>query len=257
MWYYTEIMMKKLLYVMILGAVVLGVAYSLEFPAPALSGGGGLLFSVEPGGGFTTKNGALGSAAYTTEARQFSLDGGAYGFFDATFAEVFADISFGSLNYTVNGTYGSQSFKDKEAKGSAVILTIGLLGKFPFQLTPKFSLFPLLGAEYQIYLSSDPKMYGYNQIGEDVERTMRYPDGAIISKGDFNATWFRAGGGMDFSITGALYIRAELLYGLRLVSKVETDYSAQWKKWYGGKSETSLGHGGQVKIAVGYRFITF
>jgi hypothetical protein len=114
-------------------------------------------------------------------------------------------------------------------------LDIGLLGKYPFAVNEKLSVFPLLGISYRIMLAV--KDQAGNAMGN--------------SAGDFSALWFRAGGGLDLSFTDHLYVRGGLLYGLRLANKFESDTVDSLS---GADANTLLGHGLEVRIAVGYRF---
>jgi hypothetical protein len=60
---------------------------------------------------------------------------------------------------------------------------------------------------------------------------------------------------LDYSITDQIYFRGGLSYGLRLSSKAEDDMVDRYKSSYPGVSaETLLGHGLEIKAAVGYRF---
>jgi hypothetical protein len=55
--------------------------------------------------------------------------------------------------------------------------------------------------------------------------------------------------GGDFNLSDKLYVRGELLYGIRLKNKFEKDIEET-----AGLFETKMGHGPTVKIGVGYRF---
>jgi hypothetical protein len=124
---------------------------------------------------------------------------------------------------------------------SVMGLDIGLLGKYPFTLNEKFSVFPLLGITCRIMLSAkdeDGNQYK-NSDGDD-------------APGDFSALWFKLGGGLDFSFTDHIYLRGGLLYGLRLANTFENDTVDSMPSEADPK--TLLGHGLEVNIAVGYRF---
>jgi hypothetical protein len=112
-----------------------------------------------------------------------------------------------------------------------------LLGKYPFGITKQLSLFPLLGINYQIMLSSKIDGNEYQRDGED-------------SPMDFSALWFKLGLGVDFEFIPKLYGRLEALYGLRLPNKAENDMKDDW----GDDAKTRLGHGLTVKLAIGYKF---
>jgi opacity protein-like surface antigen len=72
------------------------------------------------------------------------------------------------------------------------------------------------------------------------------------SSGDFSALWFKLGGGLDYDITNNIYLHSEALYGLRLANKVENDMKDSIPD--SADPKTRLGHGLNVKLAVGYKF---
>jgi hypothetical protein len=106
-------------------------------------------------------------------------------------------------------------------------------------MSDKLTLFPLLGITYRFILSAKD---GNGESYKDSSGSDR--------SGDFSALWFRFGGGLDYSITDQIYFRGGLSYGLRLSNKFEDDMVDQ----SGGILDTRLGHGLEIKAAVGYRF---
>ncbi|MDR2515857.1 MAG: porin family protein [Spirochaetaceae bacterium] len=156
--------------------------------------------------------------------------GGGFAFLDATYAELSVGF-FGAA-----GTFKmEQAGVSQEGDISLTGLDIGLLGKYPFAVNEKLSVFPLLGIGYRIMLAV--KDQAGNAIGN--------------SAGDFSALWFRAGGGLDFSFTDHLYVRGGLLYGLRLANKFESDMVDSLSGMM--DANTLLGHGLEVRIAEGAR----
>ncbi|MDR0473616.1 MAG: outer membrane beta-barrel protein [Treponema sp.] len=125
--------------------------------------------------------------------------------------------------------------------------TLGLRGsaylKFPFTVSPMFTLFPLLGADYDLCFLAR----------KDDDRDAKFPisDNNQDAKAmdALNTLWFKTGIGMDTHFTDHLFLRTELLYGLRLPNKME-EYLKETRK----DVNWMLGHGGDFKVAVGYRF---
>jgi hypothetical protein len=189
-----------------------------------LSAGGGIFIGGEIGGGVSAEN-----YRYDILIKVPYFGGGGFLFFDAAYAE----ISFG-----VFGGGGNLA--------SFVNLNIGLLSRYPFRINDKFSVFPLLGIDYQITVSAKLKDGG----------DMLYSDfttGEEKIAGDLSALWFKFGGGLDYRITEKVYARAQALYGLRAANKFETIMENRYK-WDGYSAKTLLGHGPTVKLAVGYKF---
>jgi hypothetical protein len=222
--------MKKLLLLSVLAAVTAGGAFAL--PEFKLSAGAGGYFTSDFGGGLEMSGGGQSMSIKTPYA-----GGGGFAFFDATYAELSLGLFGGGGTFKMEG--GGQS---QESDMSFTGLDIGLLGKYPITIGEKISVFPLLGITYRVVLSAkdeDGDQY-QNSDGDD-------------APGDFSALWFKLGGGLDFSFTDHIYLRGGLLYGLRLANTFENDmvdaYDSQ-----GADTKTLLGHGLEVKIAVGYRF---
>ena len=199
----------------------------------SLSAGVGGLIGGDFGGGV---EGSAGGQSVKYETPYFG--GGAFAFFDATYAEL--SLAFlgggGKFKFTSPGGDTDQDF-------SIANFNIGLLGKYPFAINDKLALFPLLGIEYQIAL--DEKMDGEKYEGFD-------GDG---KPGDFSALWFKFGGGLDFAVTEKIYLRFEALYGIRLENQAEKDLEDYFKAMVPGiDTKALLGHGLIAKLAAGYKF---
>jgi hypothetical protein len=114
------------------------------------------------------------------------------------------------------------------------------LGKYPFSINDKFTVFPLLGITFRAALDVEVNGYKVEDLGS-------------TESGDFSALWFKFGGGADYSFTDAIYLRGDLLYGVRLANNFENDLVDDYN-YPGVDTKTLLGHGLEIKIAVGYRF---
>jgi opacity protein-like surface antigen len=212
---------KGLVVFMVLAVLVAGNV-SAQMPEFKLSAGAGGLFVSDFGGGYKTA---------ITEIKNSYAGGGGFAFFDATFAE----LSFGF--FATSGdlrrvTNGNTTEKDDI---SYTGLDISLLGKYPFTLSEQFTLFPLLGITYRHFVSvkssSNPGTVEFYAL-----------------KGS-SALWFKLGVGADYAFTGHIFARLGVVYGIRLANKWEKDRVAA----VSGR-DTRLGHGLDVKLAVGYRF---
>jgi hypothetical protein len=115
-------------------------------------------------------------------------------------------------------------------------LDIGLLGKYPFALGEHFTLFPLLGFAYRHFTS----------VKKDGIR-----EG---TPGEFSAFWFKFGGGVDYAVTGTIYVRLGVVYGIRLANEREKGELDYYKNSGFPTTETSLGHGPDIKLAIGYKY---
>jgi len=139
------------------------------------------------------------------------LGGGGFGFFDAIYMELSAGFFYG--NFTIDmGGFGNWSV-------SVTGLDFAVLGKYPIDLSNRLSLFPLLGGGYRLALTVD---------------------GETLGAEDLKVVWFKGGVGLDYYFTDNLFLRSNVLYGLRLPYKDDTD--------------KTIGHGPDIKIGVGYKF---
>ena len=203
----------------------------------ALSAGlGGLA-----GGAFTryaiSANGPVGPLDQAQTADQFNY--GAFAFFDATYGILSLSLQNGmSANDDGGMLYDSWE----------TMLSIGLLGKYPFYLTDRLTLFPLLGMEYQICLVKLRK-----NADTDI---FRWNDDDTFFLQDWNTFFVNLGVGLDVALTKNFFIRSELLYNIRLMSPYE-------EKFLNGiKADTldpnpklaGLSSGPSIRISIGYRF---
>jgi len=184
--------------------------------------------SVGVGGSFTSAFGGGGEMTVSGLSAGFEFPysgGGFHAFFDATYFEASIGLFFGTLNMEGTGLVSGTSGKIMDFDG----LTLGLLGKFPIDLG-FLTLFPAVGIEY--LLISNGKDDNGNSLSD--------PD-------EFNHLWIKFGVGADFSITEQIFIRGTILYGIRLESSLESDINKIYS------FDPVLGHGIQVKLAVGFK----
>jgi hypothetical protein len=222
-------MQKKLVLALLLMTVFIGGA----FAQINLSVGGGGLFD------YSAYNGL--KIYYPASKESYSgvhnMSYGGYIFFDITYAELDVSFAFGSLS---NVAYNTLKNVPEAVTSGYDILQIGfsLLGKIPVTLGV-FTVFPLLGVEYNIVLSA------------------KSGDGEYSNPGYYNQFGFLAGGGGDFYLTKYLFLRAEALFHIRLPSKIYDDQKKSLvdeKKHTEDNVETTWGMGPRVKIGVGFRF---
>jgi len=216
--------MKRGISVLALLAIVATGAFAQVDFTPqgfSMAAGGGLLFDWSGNNGIEN----FKSAGLSGYLGFRNLSFGGYGFFDATYAEMDVSLAYGSITYV----YDYPGHKGTESGGSAIQLGFSLLGKYPIGLGG-FTLFPLLGADYNLVLSSKDR----NGRPED-------------NPGDASQFGLLVGAGLDFPLSGALFLRGETLFHLRFPSKDMKDTAS-------GGASTTLGMGPRIKIGVGYKF---
>lgn len=182
--------MKKLIAILVVAFVAMSATFAID-----MSAGGGLVF-----GSSITKT------DFVTEDTESNSLYGAFGFFDATYVQV----SIGYIKVNSDNETGS--------------LVFDLLGKYPFAIGKKFTLFPLAGIGYQKCVSID--------TGDEA---------------DANHFVLKGGIGGDFAITEKLYARATGLFDYYLDNKTERDLQDD----FDGKITT---YDFEISAAVGYKF---
>jgi len=271
---------KNYLAAFIFTAIFSGAVYA-ENPFKLSAGIGGYIGG-DFGGGFDA---SLSSNYLTDTALDMShkmpyFGGGGFLFFDATYAELSVGFFGGS---GASETLFDIAMTDLNLPPFAIkpnmyytAMNISFLGKYPFKINDKLSVFPLLGIDYQIMLSvkdedGNESVSSYadllsgltagglsgNPIVDNVINSVINDIGAVFNSEsvDFSALWFKFGAGADYSFTEKIYLRLEALYGLRLTNNFEKNAVDTFNRYslLGIEADSRLGHGLTVKIAAGYR----
>jgi hypothetical protein len=232
-------MKKTIVFVLVclLVGMVLTVKAAAETPRFSLSGGGGGSFAANFSTWRVDEDVPGDLNRYDTTAFGSEI----FGFFDATYFEADIGVLLSKLN-AVNPPAGSS-----DDTSNVLGLRFSLYGKYPIVVSDKVTLFPLLGATYELSLLAQ------HDGGGGRIKDSEFPISA--SKSDakayeaLNTVWFKAGLGTDVNLTEHLFLRGEIVYGIRLPNETE-------KYMYDVLPDVDsvLGHGGDFKLAVGYRF---
>jgi hypothetical protein len=225
-------------------------AVAVDFSLSA--GGGGLL-------GYTFTRYTLEGGNVSSTQSMDRLDYGGFLFFDAAYAEFSVFIQGGNSVYRENMIYSVASFADSKGTGSETSLGFSLLGKYPFSINEKISLFPMFGIGYQIALIQKRRPEGdlaYDRskgmLPEDRDKNDKpYPLSA------WNSFWIDVGAGLDCNITQTLFLRSELLFGFRLPTSYELGALEVVKNPPMNVSNPKLAGltgGPALKLGIGYRF---
>jgi hypothetical protein len=220
---------------LLLAASAFAANFGLSVGGGALLGGNFTNSKTDPTTFMPTVENEL---AYKTK----TFDVGAFLFVDATYAEL--SVAYLAEIGGVTGTstmVGIQKDPIDEDYLSHVLI-VDLLGKYPFVLNEKMTVFPALG------------------VG------LKFPfAGNEFSDKEHDVTWgvvAKIGAGLDFALTQSLYLRCEALFGYQFASdqeaKIEQDLSAygQGKKTFDYKfQDFGYNLGPQVKIGVGYKIL--
>jgi len=235
------------------GTAVFGADFSLSAGAGAYLGGFFTRYTLTAEG---TVEGARMKINAIQKLNQFNY--GFLAFFDATYAEfsVFFQNGVNDYKETANISLFSEG-SNQSGKGWESVLGFSLLGKYPFSLNERLTVFPLLGVEYQISLSQKRTQHdGFVYDRTDGLRE-NDKDNKAYKLEDWNSLWINLGGGVDFSLAGNFFIRGELLYGFRLMTSYETK-NLDMMRAMSGDSNPKLGgitSGPALKAAAGWRFL--
>jgi hypothetical protein len=125
------------------------------------------------------------------------------GFFDATYVEIGIDFIFGSFKPN-----SEKYFSDFELKSTQFGFSI--LGKYPFAFG-EITVFPLLGIDYQLFLSGESNGWPLSRddLGDDDDM--------------YDAFSISVGIGLDYNLSGKLYLRGELLANFKKDSTFESE----------------------------------
>jgi len=202
---------------------------SQDKPKIGISAGAGAFFAGGFGGGIKWADGEAVSMPYT--------GGGVYLFLDAVYAEAYAGYSAGGGSWESAAAPNAASFDLNRS-----YFIIGALGKYPFDFG-RVNGFPLLGIEYAAAISGKLQRSGEADYVFDGA-------GGRPSAGDLSAFWVKFGAGAMFDVSESIYLRGELLYGVRTAAKFETDGAS----YNNAGGETMTGSGLDVRIGAGIRF---
>jgi len=240
--------MKKILLFPFLVFFLCGGLWGADFSLSM--GAGGLV------GGFFTRYKATGTAESERMTQQVNqINYGGLVFFDATYAELAIIIQGASNNYN-EVMRRNNAMVPRDGNGWETTLGFSLLGKYPFALTERFTIAPLLGIDYQIALMERRRLTGgivYDRTNGVEEQDK---NGKAFNLSTWNSFWINVGAGLDFNITKVFYARGELLYGFRLMTSYESDGLEQMKDLLNDNSPklTGLTSGPSLRLVVGYRF---
>ncbi|MDR1411741.1 MAG: hypothetical protein LBI91_06025 [Spirochaetaceae bacterium] len=234
---------------------IIGGLYALDF---SLSAGGGVLFGYT----FTrytlegTVSGGGGSIRSVQNMDRF--DFGGFIFLDATYAELSVSLQNGTGRYGETVNYDSAALPDDKGTGYETLLGISLAGKYPFVLNEKWSVFPMLGAEYLIALVERRQPDGdkvYDRPKGDLAADMD-KNGNPYPLSAWNSLLIKIGAGADYTLTRFLFLRGEFFYGFRLQTQYETGAVEMVKTMLDVSSPklSGLTSGPSLRFALGYRF---
>ncbi|MDR2842258.1 MAG: hypothetical protein LBV52_03545, partial [Spirochaetaceae bacterium] len=133
---------------------------------------------------------------------------------------------------------------DEDWELSGVNLGIGIFGKYPLELTPEWTIFPILGFQFDICLAQnyakDYTFYENTKRGDSYGKAERW-----------SSTILKAGVGADFSVSQAYFFRAEILYDLKFNSELDKSFMNAVDSYANSVTNTTMGF--SVKIAFGIK----
>jgi hypothetical protein len=173
---------------------------------------------------------------------------GFHGFFDATYAEVNAAVLFVWVTQTLDNAVMEANTHDPYRLTQ---LYFSLYGKYPFDIgRTRWTVFPLAGVTYQVAVADQD-----NKFGDDLGQMRNKEDMKLIGPTVgklWNSFWIKAGVGADYRLLEKLFLRAELLYGMKLPNAFELENAKYWAENLSGMS-----NGVNLSVAVGYKIKGF
>ena len=161
------------------------------------------------------------------ELKLRETDFGGYVFFDATFHEVSVNVFRGFHKAVFDAAGGAGTLT---RTFDITYMNLEVLGKYPIVLG-SFTIFPLLGFEFMFCLSAPG-------LPEEFDSKVWH----------FNAMWLKLGFGADLAVTKKVYLRCELLYGVKSGNKFDENV----KEYFG--TPLFFTHKPAAKAGIGYKF---
>ena len=217
---------KKNMLMLLMTVFIVGNAFAV--PDFEVSAGVGAYFTSNFGGGYNYNYTSLDERSIT---KMPYAGGGVFAFFYLTFTELSLGIFTGYGDITEENPDWNFVRDNVYYTG----LDISLLGNYPFVISNQFTVFPLIGINYQTMLLvlGSYEMY--------------------VRPFDSRWLWLKFGGGFDYSLSSKIFMRTAILYGFRIPNREEKKHV----DWYNNEwtnTEIRPGHGLEIKLAFGYRF---
>jgi len=220
---------KVLLAGILLAALAAGAHAAPQF---GMSAGGGFMFDYAGLGYVRTRDSLAAGPAAGSSISVEHAGFGAWGFFDATFAEIALAIVGGPVDWYRDGDEEATSY------GSFAALDFSVLGRFPFAIAGgRVSVFPLLGAGYTVVLMSREDFVG------------GYPS----APSRLNSFRMQFGAGGDFGISERVFIRTSALGTWRFPVRYLEGLADDLRALPGMEAMTRGDFGATVKVGVGFR----
>jgi len=202
-----------------------------------ISAGGGGFYSNDFGGGIIWNR-------TDGEVTMPYSGGGVYLFLDVIYAQVFIAYSAGGGKWeSPNAT--ADDLHDMRRS----YINFGIFAKYPLAAEPtgniNIEFFPLLGIDYEASLSG--KLVRENGSEYSFDGGNGHPEA-----GDLSALWIKFGIGGDVGLSESIYLRAELMYGVRTANRFEKD--AVDMSVEASTTKTKLGHGLTLRVGAGIKF---
>jgi hypothetical protein len=233
----------------------------------ALGGGYALDLDLSLGGGahagytftrYVLEGGSSDGTRFIKSLQEMDrFDYGGFIFLDAAYAEAAVSLLNGLGRYreTLEDNVGADT---NTGMGYETMLGFSLLGKYPFVLGERWTVFPLLGLEFFIALVEKRRPEGEgvydrtnSSLFSDVDKHGKpYPLSA------WNFLLVKIGAGADYALTRVLFLRGEFFYNFRLQTKYETGAVDMVKDGLDIPSPklSGLTSGPSFRFALGYRF---
>ena len=227
--------MKKLGFLFLFGIVTFSVTYAVDFNVSVGFGG-------DFGLGLTSFNTNIPEPVKSQiedELKNQNWNRGGFWFYvDLTYLE----LNLGGKYYNFTLDQVGADYRETQS-----YFNIGLMGKYPFTINERISLFPFIGFDWQILTKVKMSQGSYS-----IEVDRSDLSDLDLDKNYFDRFVINFGLGADFFVWQGMYIRTILNYGINLHTKMQRDMIDQINDL--GYDISVLNHGPSIKLAIGYRF---
>jgi hypothetical protein len=187
--------------------------------------------------------------------RENNFGGGAFAFLDAKYLTAMLGWHISKYNFTQDQALSAGSPGETSWQGLRHSVDISIWGKYPFQLNKSWTVFPLMGLEFQFVYYDAAKLSGSDYWYHRPDVDNNTSKGEKFTAFDYSSFWIHLGGGAEYNLPRNFFLRADLSVGFRLPTFYEADGLKSAKDQV-NDSHPRL-HGitiaPQLKLSAGYR----
>jgi len=164
---------------------------------------------------------------------------GAYLFYDASFIEASVNFGYGFVLKYEKDYFGTIYDYNNDSNFNYLMVSLCVIGKFPVNIGDSL-FYPAAGVEYNMVLASYE-----NGVKEDW--------GSLSVSDYLNQYGILAGIGIDFPLSGAMFLRTQGFINIRFPAKYQKDLAIVSNFLNNNSYKTTIGIGPRIKLGFGLK----